>query len=226
MSRARVAVYYAPQTSDPLWQRAAEWLGRDPETNAARPQPDIPGIAEVTTDARLYGFHATLKPPMRLKAGTDWHALVEAAERIGEAIAPFELPAVSVQNLHGFLALRETEPSPALQSLSDAFVAGLDAFREPPDEAELARRRKGGLPPAQDAMLVRWGYPYVFDTWFFHMTLTRRLNEAEHAVFGPAAAAWFAGAVAETRMVADVCLFTQAAPGAAFALALRVPLRG
>jgi putative phosphonate metabolism protein len=223
---ARVAVYYAPERSDPLWHSAASWLGRDPETNAARPQPDIAGIAEVTADARLYGFHCTLKPPMRLASGTDWYGLVDAAEAIAAKIAPFPLPALSVQNLHGFLALRESEPSAELQALSDRFVEGLDSFRAPPDEAELARRRRNGLKPAQDAMLARWGYPYVFETWFFHMTLTRRLSEAEQSLFRPAAEAWFAAAVAEPRVVADVCLFTQAAPGAPFTVALRLPLRG
>jgi hypothetical protein len=226
VSVARVAVYYAPETDDTLWHRAAGWLGRDPETNAACRQPPIDGIEDATADPRLYGFHATLKPPMRLIDGTNWFDLVEAAERIARGIAPFVLPPLSVQNLHGFLALRETIPSAALQALSDRFVAGLDAFRVPPDEAELARRRKSGLPPAQEANLLRWGYPYVFDTWFFHMTLTRHLSEAEHAVFGPAAEAHFAGAVAEARVVSDVCLFTQPAPGAPFTLALRLPLGG
>jgi hypothetical protein len=223
---ARVAVYYAPQCDDPLWARAAAWLGRDPESNAPRPQPDIPGIAEATSDARGYGFHATLKPPMRLKPGTDWEALVAQAEHVAATIPAFPLPALSVQDVHGFLALRETVACPQLQALSDAFVAGMDAFRAPPDEAELARRRRNGLSATAEAMLARWGYPSVFETWYFHMTLTRRLTAAEHAVFRPAAEAWFAEAVAEPRMVSDVCLFTQAAPGAPFSVALRVALRG
>ena len=55
------------------------------------------------------------------------------------------------------------------------------------------------LTPRQDAMLVRWGYPYVFDTWFFHMTLTRRLSAAEKRSFMPAAEAHFARAIATPR---------------------------
>jgi hypothetical protein len=66
----------------------------------------------------------------------------------------------------------------------------------------------------------------VFDTWFFHMTLTRRLNEAEKLVYRPAAEAFFADAVRVPRMVSDLCLFTQAAPGAPFTIAERIPLRG
>ena len=38
-------------------------------------------------------------------------------------------------------------------------VRDLDAFRAPPSEAEVARRRAAGLTPAQDAHLLRWGYP-------------------------------------------------------------------
>jgi putative phosphonate metabolism protein len=223
---ARVAIYYAPAADDPLTRLSAAWLGRDPVSNAPVRQPDIDGIAEVTAEPRLYGFHATLKPPMRLVEGTDWHDLMAAVRAMAAGIAPFDLPALSVQDLHGFLALRETQPSDPLQALADACVADLDAFRAPPTPEELARRRNTKLSAEQDAMLQRWGYPYVFGTWFFHMTLTRRLTAEEKARLQQAAEAWFAPAVARTRRVEDICLFTQAEPGAAFVLAERVRLRG
>jgi hypothetical protein len=145
---------------------------------------------------------------------------------VAAAIAPFDLPPLSVQDLHGFLALRETVACPELQALADACVELLDAYRAPPTEAELARRRAGRLSPEQDAMLRRWGYPYVFETWFFHMTLTRRLSPEEKAVFLPAAESWFASALAVPRRVTDVCVFTQAGPDAPFVVAERVRLRG
>ncbi len=223
---ARVAVYYAPANDDLLWRRGAEWLGRDPQTDARCRQPDLADIAAVTADASGYGLHCTMKPPMRLRPEVDWDELVAASEDLAAAIPAFSLPPLTVANLHGFLALRETQPSPELQALSDAFVAGLDDFRAPPDEAELARRRRSGLNLAQEANLTRWGYPHVFDTWFFHMTLTRRLVPEEHAVFRPAAEDFFAAALAEPRAVEDICLFAQAEQGAPFKLALRIPLRG
>jgi hypothetical protein len=113
-----------------------------------------------------------------------------------------------------------------LQALADACVADLDGFRAPPTEAELARRRRSSLTAEQDAMLVRWGYPYVFGTWFFHMTLTRRLSAEEKALYQPAAEAHFAAALAAPRRVVDICLYTQAGPGAPFVIAERLPLRG
>jgi putative phosphonate metabolism protein len=225
-SNARVGVYYAPLADDPLFAAGARWLGRDPETNAMLAQPNLPDIGGITVEPRGYGFHATLKPPMRLAPGATWPDLLGAATALAARLSPFDLRRLAVADLYGFLALRETAPCAALQALADACVEHLDAFRAPPGEDELVRRRRGGLSAEQDAMLVRWGYQYVFSTWFFHMTLTRRLSEAEKAIYRPAAEAYFAEAVRVPRRVSEICLFTQPAPGAPFTIAARLPLRG
>ena len=217
----RAAVYYAPPETDPLWAAGCDWLGRDPASGRriVHPQRD-----ELTADPRLYGFHATLKPPMRLNHS--WDALMEDAEALAAGIAPFELPPLQVADLGAFLALRESVPCPALNALADACVTGLDQHRVPPDAAEILRRRRPGLSPEQDAMLVDWGYPHVLGTWRFHMTLTRRLTAEEHAVVRPLAEAHFAAALERVQRVTDICMFTQAGPGAPFLLAERVALRG
>ncbi len=223
---ARVGVYYAPAADDSLAVAGATWLGRDADRNVTLAQPAVENIAALTAEPRRYGFHATLKPPMRLADGQSWPQFVAAAHAVAASMAPFDLPALHVADLHGFLALRETAFCPPLQALCDRCVAELDDFRHPPDEAELQRRRRASLSPAQDAMLQRWGYPYVFDTWFFHMTLTRRLDEAEKAYVKPLAKAFFADAIAAPRRVTEICLFTQADPDAAFVIADRLPLSG
>lgn len=223
---ARVAIYYAPLAEDPLFTDGASWLGRNPASNAALPQPPIPCIAEVTAEPRLYGFHCTLKPPMRLAVDYHWSDLMAAARSLADGIAPFDLPPLAVQDLFGFLALRETKASAPLQALADACVEQLDCFRAPATQAELVRRRRANLTPEQDAMLIRWGYPYVFNTWFFHLTLTRRLSAEEKQVFLPAAEAYFAKSVASSRRVSDICLFVQPSPGAAFIIKERLKLRG
>ena len=169
----RFAVYYAPALQDPLHRAGAEWLGRDPETNATLAQPAAPGIAEATQEPRGYGFHCTLKPPFRLAPGREYAQLARAAEALAAQLAPFDLPPLKVADIGGFLALSETRPSPQLRFLADCCVEQLDAFRAPPSEAELARRRRAGLSGSQERMLARWGYPHVFDAWFFHMTLSR-----------------------------------------------------
>jgi putative phosphonate metabolism protein len=223
---ARVAAYYAPQPDDALFGAGAAWLGRDPQNGAPVAQPDVPNIAEVTAEPRLYGFHATLKPPMRPADNCRWSDIVAAAAELADRTAAFDLPRLAVADVFGFLALRETVPCPPLQALADDCVERLDPFRAPTSETELARRRRAGLSARQDAMLVRWGYPYVFDTWFFHMTLTRRLNAEEKGFYQPAAEACLARALALPRRVTDISLFVQSAPGEAFVIAQRLRLRG
>lgn len=223
-AEARVALYYAPAEDDPLWQRGSDWLGRDARTNERRRQPVLAAIEEITAEPRQYGFHCTLKPPMRLRDGARYGEFVRATAQVAAGVPQFDLPPLHVADLYGFLALRETEPNPELQALADACVAGVDEFRASPSEAELARRRRNGLPPAAEAMLLRWGYPYVFATWFFHMTLTRRLSPAEHERIRPAAEQFFAPVLRGPRRVADICVFTQAEPGLPFMATERIPL--
>lgn len=221
----RVAVYYAPEADDPLWEAGTQWLGRDPETGRSLPQPE--GLAaEMTAEAAGYGLHGTLKPPMRLATGRDFSGFLGAAEALAKALRAFPMPPLSVQILHGFLAVREKEPSAELQALADVTVATLDDFREPSSEADLARRRRHGLTPPEDAMLQRWGYPYVFQLWRFHLTLSRRLSEAEAALWQPRAASYFAAALDRPRSCRSLAVFTQEAPGAPFALARRLAFGG
>jgi putative phosphonate metabolism protein len=226
MTPHRLALYWAPEADDPLHARASAWLGRDAATGAALPQPVVDGIdlAQVTADPRRYGLHATLKPPFRLRHG---HAAARAeAAALAARIAPFDLPPLAVHDLDGFLALRETAPCPALHALADACVTALDDHREPPDAAEIARRRPERMTEAQRAHLDRWGYPYVFEEWRFHVTLTRRLAPEEKAVLLPAVTAFLGDAPARPRRVAAISLFVQPAPGAPFTIAERLPLRG
>ena len=223
---ARLALYWAPELDDPLHALGSAWLGRDAESGTALPQPELPGLdlAAITADPCGYGLHATLTPPSRLRAS--WPEAVAAAEALAARTAAFDLPPLAVRDLDGFLALRETAPCPALHALADACVAALDGCRKPPGEAELARRRKAGLTSAQAAMLDRWGYPYVFAEWRFHVTLTRRLTPAEKAVVLPAVTAHLGEAPARPRRIGSICLFTQAGAGAPFLIAQRLPLGG
>ena len=226
MTPHRIALYWAPEDDDPLHARGSAWLGRDAATGAVQPQPALPGhdLAALTADPRGYGLHATLKPPFRLARG--YAAARDAAAQLAARTAPFDLPPLAVFDLDGFLALRETAPCPALHAFADACVTVLDDHRTPPDDAEIARRRPERLTEAQRAHLTRWGYPYVFEEWRFHVTLTRRLAAEEKAVVMPAVTAFLGDAPGRARRVAAVSLFVQPAPGAPFTIAERLPLRG
>jgi hypothetical protein len=203
----RVALYWVPALRDPLFAAGCAWLGRDAETGAEVSQPDIDGIWEMTAAARRYGLHATLRPPIRLATG--WEEFLGAAQMAAAGCAAFALPRLRVCEVGGFLALRETGPCPALRTLADRCVIFTDQHRLRPGAEELARRRAAGLSARQDALLEWFGYPYVLDEWFFHVTLTRRLDAAEMARVRPAAEAHFAAVLDLPRIVEDVCICTQ-----------------
>ncbi len=219
----RAALFWSPNPDNPLSHAANTWLGRDPERNIACPQPTIPGLAEATEAPRLYGFHATLRPPMRL--ATDWHDFHATAEHLAQSQTPFDLPSLEVAEIGGFLALRETSPCSALHALADACVRDTDPHRLPLTDVELAKRRTTKLTPSQETMLARWGYPYVMQEWRFHMTLTGRLDPAEMAILLPAARMYFAEALTKVQRVEDIAIFTQAGQ-APFLIAERLPCQG
>lgn len=171
----RYAIYYLPPAG-PLADFGAAWLGWDVARGAPAEQPAVEGLRAATGTPRKYGFHGTLKPPFRLAEGRDAAGLHTATERLAAAVAPVTLDGLVLGGLGHFLALVPQGDAPALAELAGRCVADLDAFRAPPPAAELDRRRAAGLTAPQEAHLTRWGYPYVFDQFRFHMTLTGGLD--------------------------------------------------
>lgn len=225
----RYAIYYAPPVEGALWRLASRWLGRDAATGERLEQPQIAGfsparLAEITADAAHYGFHATLKAPFVLAPGWSQDDLAARAAAFAGRRTAFCGPRLVVGALGGFIALVPDQPSAALQALADAAVVHFDELRHPPLAAEIEQRRAAGLTPRQDQLLMRWGYPYVFEAWQFHMTLTTRLEAFEFDRLKPALVDYFGPALAEHDGVIDaICLFAQPNRQAPFRLSARFP---
>ena len=179
----RYAIYYVPAPSDPLARRAAAWLGRDVFTGEALQRPALPGLEGLDLDAltaspRGYGFHATLKAPFELAADRSEAELLDFAERFAARQPAFTAP-LAVASLGRFIALRLAETSPGMQAFHAACVKDFDTYRAPLSDFDLARRRKAPLTAEQDERLVAWGYPYLFDDFRFHMTLTDAVRDPQ-----------------------------------------------
>jgi len=181
MAYRRYAIYYTPPPGA-LADFGAAWLGWDIASGMARTHPDIPGlpapIDQITATPRKYGLHGTIKPPFALPPGTDPEALARATARLCATLTPVTLPGLALTRLGGFLALTPAGDQAPLADLAAQVVRGLDSFRAPPSQAELARRRKPTLSARQQELLTRWGYPYVMEAFRFHITLTGRLPRA------------------------------------------------
>lgn len=228
-STDRYAIYFAPAEETPLWRFGIEWLGRDPVSGAALPQPDVPGLlpealAAATESPRNYGFHATLKPPFHLADGASAGKMRQAARAFASEREPFDAPPVSLQRIGRFQAFALSEPCPEMEALAADCVRAFDPFRAAPSEAELAKRRERGLSERQEAYLQEWGYPYVMEEFRFHLTM---LGSTRDEVLHAAVAAYLRPRTrhlaAEPLRVDAVCLYRQERRGAPFLLVERFP---
>lgn len=227
----RLALYWAPPTGSALATIGAAWLGRDASGGRLDARPALPDfsaerLADLTQAPRHYGLHATLKPPFMLAEGTDEAKLGAALEAAARRIASFPVPPLQLRLLDGFLALVPAGPCPALDDLAAVCVRDFDVFRRPASAAELARRRAAGLSARQEQNLLRWGYPYVFEDFRFHVTLTGRLEPAEADRLQPLLAELFAPVIGAPFEIKDITLFAQNEPELPFCQRWRFSLTG
>lgn len=216
----RYAIYYAPDPSSTLWSRATQWLGRDPGTGE-RISTDIAGISldrrlALTESARRYGFHATLKAPMVLAEGQGPDGLHAALRAFAGRRAPVRIGRLKLAVIDGFIALVPEVQSAELSRLAADIVEHFDQFRAPLAADDRARRLDAGLTGRQIELLDRYGYPYVFEEFRFHMTLTDRLGPEGQREFMAAAERWFGDALAPAYVLDRLSLYYQLAGTEAF----------
>lgn len=179
MQFQRYGVYYTPRPGA-LADFGKSWLGWDPVAGEAKPHPVIKGlprpVSDISATPRKYGLHGTIKPPFFLANGKDSDGLTARFIAICTTLPPVSLDGLILARLGGFIALKIDGDQTPLADLAGEVVRELDDFRAPASETELARRRKANLSATQDALLARWGYPYVMDEFRFHITLSGRLG--------------------------------------------------
>lgn len=134
------------------------------------------------------------------------------------------VPSLSIAMLGTFVAFRPDDDTPAVDRLAAECVTRLAALRRPADDLDVLRRRRAGLSPRQDELLRAWGYPYVLDEFRFHMTLTRRLRDAEVTDVLAAARHWFADLDGRPYALDDLTVLVQEGPGDPFVEHSRHPL--
>jgi hypothetical protein len=176
----RYAVYFVPEFSQKLWDDACEWLGRDAQTDQElkQPQLDYVDIAKVTASPRFYGFHATLKAPFELVGHLKEAHLLAHAEVFTAGCASFDIELAPAE-IGNFLALRLAADSKAMTDLHHRCVIEFDIFRAPITAFDIERRKTNNLTDKHEGYLQDWGYPYVFDEFRFHMTLTGAIDNPE-----------------------------------------------
>lgn len=215
----RFAIYYAPSATSHLWERAAAWLGRDCSDGKLLNGPlagiDRDRLLNLTQSANRYGFHATLKAPMALVDGASEADLRAAITAFASEHASLDLGKPRLASLDGFLALL-VDDNDALQDFAAHVVERFDIFRAPMTAKDRAARAGRHLSARQTELLDAYGYPYVFDEFRFHMTLTDRLGDADRAEIMQAAKTWFNPVLEEPLLLDRLALYHEPDTGKPF----------
>ncbi|MGA7487834.1 MAG: DUF1045 domain-containing protein [Xanthobacteraceae bacterium] len=229
---ARYAVYFVPAAESELYRFGSSVLGYDCYRNEEIPLPDQFGLdsnawRKLTEEPRRYGFHATLKAPFRLAPSCTETQLVGAFRSfagLGQSIARVE---TEIRMLSDFAAIVPYETSAALETLANQCTTIFDAFRAPMSAQERARRGASGLSPSQLQHLDRWGYPYVFTDYRFHMTLAAKIPVEHRDQVLDALRTAYRQACRDQPLILDrISLLTQDNEHARFRMLCQAALKG
>lgn len=224
----RYALFFTPVPGSALQMFGERWLERGPEDAAALLGRAFPpeDLARLTASPRRYGFHATLKAPFELATDATPVALEDALTAFAAEATAIQGPPLQLSALGPFAAFRPAQAWPDIDRLAALAVEHFDRFRAPLTPADRARREAAGLTESQAALLERWGYPYVFDEYRFHMTLSDSLAPQDQARLMEILAPVVAPLCCAPLSVDAVTLVHQPDRSSRFAPVLRVPLRG
>jgi Protein of unknown function (DUF1045) len=228
----RCAIYFTPPPFNDWWQAGSHWLGRCTISGASYAPLDLPEMAPsvfqaCTADPRRYGWHGTLKAPFTLSPENTTADLVSRMHELASRLPAFTMPPLRVSTLGDFLALRPDGDTTQVDATAAACVKNLHDLAMPLSPTELERRRKAKLSMAQDRLLVQWGYPWVFEHFQFHLSLSGPLQhitaEQRQALVNAAQVRFHA---LEPCRFEHLALFIEPEKGADFQLSNLVELRG
>jgi putative phosphonate metabolism protein len=229
-AHARFAIYFTPVPGSALARFGADVLGYDCDAGAPVARRKLDGIetaeaAAATAEPARYGFHGTLTAPFELAPGRSVDELEQALAAFARGRAPVSLGRLKVAGIGAFTALVPAGPEDAVRTFAGDCVTAFDGFRAALSAHDRERRLTSRLSPRQAELLERWGYPYVFSEYRFHMTLTGRLPTHEQARWQAALTAAFAP-LAQTPVEIDaVALVRQEDRDAPFRVIAREPLQ-
>ncbi|WP_421726258.1 DUF1045 domain-containing protein [Bauldia sp.] len=229
MNNARVALYFTPPPDHPLVVAAAAWLGRDAFGRRALPRGSVDGLGDgevddLTAAPRRYGFHATLKPPFRFAAGESPDSLHRALTAFAVPRPAITIPALALSRIGPFFALTPADDSAEVDALAADVVRVFEPFRAAMTSEEIARRRPERLSARQRTYLETWGYPYVFDEFRFHMTLTGPVPVEHRDLLHAALGQRFAAFLGQPLAIDALALFVEPHPPGDFVVDARYAL--
>lgn len=184
---ARYAIYFAPDDSSELGVFGATVLRRQAVDPSDWLNPHLPVSFPHTADwpdqikkPAHYGFHATIKAPFALAAGTTPEELLQELADLCKMQSAISLKGLAPIRTCRYDALAFEQQPPALPTLAAECVTRFEKYRAPLCDADIQRRNPDALSESELASLHRYGYPYVLDDFNFHMTLSGQNNHQDN----------------------------------------------
>ena len=225
----RYAIYFMPETGTPLATFGSRAIGYDAESGGdvafhGHPFYRRASIQKWTESPRRYGFHATLKAPFELKDGYGVDDLLMAAREFSVDHAALSLGHLGVNSIGGFVALTPSRDDTGVGAFAADCVRTFEPFRAALSQADIARRLRSPLTNQQRANLDLWGYPYVFDAYRFHMTLSGTLPDQDTVSAAQSALAELYQPIDQAVQLNAITIAEQPARNARFQVLARLAL--
>jgi len=207
----RYAIYWTPRPGTAFAEFAALWFG-GVETFGLAPE-----LAQRAIKApAVYGLHATLKAPFRLRDDVAPEGLRDALDDFcahRRAPAPGRL---MLGHFQRYLTLLLSGDQADVDWLAAECVTSFDHFRAPLDEEDYARRELDDLTEQEEAFLREFGYPYVLNAFRFHISLAGPLESAELDEVAKALQPQLAPFMSEPFEIRDLSLLGEPRSGGVF----------
>ncbi len=207
----RYAIYWTALPETAMAEFGALWFGGF-ETFGLSPEL----AARAIKAPAVYGLHATLKAPFRLKDEVAPEALRDALENF---CANRRAPAggrLMLGHYQHYLTLMLNGNQADIDWLAAECVTHFDRFRAPYDEEEDRRPEMDDLLPQEAAFLKEFGYPYVLSAFRFHISLAGPLEGAELDAVAKALEPHLDSFMSERFEIADLSLLGERRHGGGF----------
>lgn len=214
-STPRYAIFFAPADESPLGNFGATVLRRKAQNPAEWVNPAIAVNFENTAVWRAcvakpahYGFHATINAPFELQPQYTRDQLTASLAEFCQKQQPIPLTNLTPRRTQRFEALAFVNQPAELVNFAADCVVEFDYFRAPLNKDDMDRRALKAQTLSQITHLQEYGYPYVFDDFNFHMTLSGTMPEDENGYLQ-----WltvlYGQMVPDTPALDRLCLFMQ-----------------
>ena len=206
----RYAIYWTPPAESALATFGTLWFGG---LSAFGLEPEL--ALRAAAAPALYGIHATLKAPFRLKEGARLEALCDALDAFcarRRAPPPCRLLLADHQHYLTLMPGKEADAG----WLAAECVTHFDCFRAPLNQEDKKRRELADMSAEEEIFLAEFGYPYVLSAFRFHISLAGPLAKAELEEAATAFAPHLAAVMSEPFKIEDLTLLGEPRNGGVF----------